>query len=166
MGAKQFAALLSIAFIIAGIISLVMKGGPLLSIDFTGGTIAQIQFNKDVNISELRNTLAEYGFKNAEIIEFGSPKEVLIKTQFTGSSNEISEKLTTALGETFALRRVESVGPKIGNELQQDALVAIGLALMMILLYVIKLLIYQRILILIPLICPKVFYWLLMNYLM
>ena len=136
MGAKQLTALLSIAFIVAGIVSLVMKGGPLLSIDFTGGTIAQIKFDQAVEVAKLRNTLGEYGFTNAEIIKFGSQKEVLIKTQFSGSSNEISEKLTTALGEIFTLRRVESVGPKIGRELQQDALVAIGLALMMILIYI------------------------------
>ena len=136
MGAKQFTALLSISLIIAGIVSLVMKGGPLLSIDFTGGTIAQIKFDQAVEVAELRNTLGEYGFTNAEIIKFGSQEEVLIKTQFSGSSNDISEKLTTALGETFILRRVESVGPKIGRELQQDALIAIGLALMMILIYI------------------------------
>jgi len=136
MGAKQLTALLSIALIVAGIVSLVMKGGPLLSIDFTGGTIAQIKFDQAVEVAKLRNTLGEYGFTNAEIIKFGSQEEVLIKTQFSGSSNEISEKLTTALGEIFTLRRVESVGPKIGRELQQDALVAIGLALMMILIYI------------------------------
>ena len=136
MGVKQFTALLSISLIVASIVSLVMKGGPLLSIDFTGGTIAQIKFDQAVDVAKLRNTLGEYGFTNAEIIKFGSQEEVLIKTQFSGSSNEISEKLTTALGETFTLRRVESVGPKIGRELQQDALVAIGLALMMILIYI------------------------------
>ena len=136
MEAQKFMSLLSIALIVAGIVSLVMKGGPLLSIDFTGGTIAQIKFDQAVDVAKLRNTLGEYGFTNAEIIKFGSVEEVLIKTQFSGSSNEISEKLTTALGETFTLRRVESVGPKIGRELQQDALVAIGLALMMILIYI------------------------------
>ena len=136
MGAQKFTALFSIAIIIAGIVSLIMKGGPLLSIDFTGGTIAQIKFEQAINISELRNILGKYGFANAQIIEFGSPDEVLIKTQFIGSSDEISEKLTIALGKKFNLRRVESVGPKIGKELQKDALVAIGLALIMILIYI------------------------------
>ena len=136
MGAQKFTALFSIALIVSGIASLAVQGGPLLSIDFTGGTIAQIKFNQAVEVAKLRNTLGEYGFINAEIIKFGSQEEVLIKTQFSGSSNEISEKLTTALGEIFTLRRVESVGPKIGRELQQDALVAIGLALMMILIYI------------------------------
>jgi len=133
---QKFTSLLSIALIIAGITSLVMKGGPLLSIDFTGGTVAQVQFDKDVELTSLRSTLSEYGFKGAEIVEFGSPDEVLIKTQLSGSSSEISEKLTTALGETFTLRRVESVGPKIGKELQTDALKAIGLALLLILIYI------------------------------
>ena len=133
---QKFCALLSIALIISGIASLIMKGGPLLSIDFTGGTVAQVKFDKDVELTSLRSTLSEYGFKGAEIVEFGSPDEVLIKTQLSGSSSEISEKLTTALGETFTLRRVESVGPKIGKELQTDALKAIGLALLLILIYI------------------------------
>ena len=132
---QKFTSLLSIALIIAGIASLIMKGGPLLSIDFTGGTVAQVKFEKDVELTSLRSTLSEFGFKGAEIVEFGSPDEVLIKTQL-GSSSEISVKLTTALGETFTLRRVESVGPKIGKELQTDALKAIGLALLLILIYI------------------------------
>lgn len=133
---QKFTAFLSIALIIAGITSLVMKGGPLLSIDFTGGTVAQVKFESPVELGQLRNTLSEYGFKGAEIVEFGSPDEVLIKTQFSGSSSEISEKLALALGNIFTLRRVESVGPKIGKELQNDALKAIGLALLLILIYI------------------------------
>ena len=69
MGVKQLTAFLSIALIVAGIVSLVLKGGPLLSIDFTGGTIAQIKFDQAVDISKLRNTLGEYGFKNAAIMD-------------------------------------------------------------------------------------------------
>ena len=133
---QKLTGLLSIVLIIAGITSLIMKGGPLLSIDFTGGTVAQIKFEKPVELGQLRNTLSDYGFNGAEIVEFGSPDEILIKTQFTGSSSEISEKLTLALGKTFILRRVESVGPKIGKELQSDALKAIGLALLLILIYI------------------------------
>ena len=133
---QKFTAFLSIALIIAGITSLIMKGGPLLSIDFTGGTVAQVKFENPVELAQLRSILSEYGFKGAEIVEFGSPDEVLIKTQFSGSSSEISEQLTLALGNTFTLRRVESVGPKIGKELQNDALKAIGFALLLILMYI------------------------------
>ena len=133
---QKITGFLSIALIVAGIASLIMKGGPLLSIDFTGGTVAQVKFEKPVELGQLRETLSDYGFKGAEIVEFGSPDEILIKTQFSGSSSEISEKLTLALGKTFILRRVESVGPKIGKELQSDALKAIGLALLLILIYI------------------------------
>jgi preprotein translocase subunit SecF len=133
---QKIAGFLSITLIVAGIASLIIKGGPLLSIDFTGGTVAQIKFEKPVELGHLRETLSDYGFEGAEIVEFGSPDEVLIKTQFSGSSSEISEQLTLALGKTFTLRRVESVGPKIGKELQNDALKAIGLALLLILIYI------------------------------
>ena len=133
---QKIAGFLSITLIVAGIASLIMKGGPLLSIDFTGGTVAQVKFEKPVELGQLRETLSDYGFEGAEIVEFGSPDEVLIKTQFSGSSSEISEQLTLALGKTFTLRRVESVGPKIGKELQNDALKAIGLALLLILMYI------------------------------
>ncbi len=133
---QKIAGFLSITLIVAGIASLIIKGGPLLSIDFTGGTVAQVKFEIPVELGQLRETLSDYGFEGAEIVEFGSPDEVLIKTQFSGSSSEISEQLTLALGKTFTLRRVESVGPKIGKELQNDALKAIGLALLLILIYI------------------------------
>ena len=133
---QKIASFLSIVLIISGIASLIMKGGPLLSIDFTGGTVVQVKFDKPVKLTQLRSILSEYGFKGAEIVEFGSPDEVLIKTQLSGSNSEIYEKLTSALGKTFTLRRVESVGPKIGKELQADALKAIGLALLLILMYI------------------------------
>ena len=133
---QKFTSLLSIVLIIFGITSLFIKGGPLLSIDFTGGTVAQVKFDEVVDLISLRSTLSEFGFKGAEIVEFGSPDEVLIKSQISGSTSEISEKLTDGLGKTFTLRRVESVGPKIGKELQTDALKAIGLALLLILIYI------------------------------
>ena len=133
---QKVTAFISIILIISGITSLIIKGGPLLSIDFTGGTVVQVKFNKALEITQLRTNLSKYGFKDAEIVEFGSPDEVLIKTKSSGSSSEISEKLTFAIGETFVLRRVESVGPKIGKELQFDALKAISLALLLILIYI------------------------------
>ncbi|MBT7377202.1 MAG: protein translocase subunit SecF [Candidatus Marinimicrobia bacterium] len=136
VGKSAIAKFLSMALIIAGLASLVMKGGPELSIDFTGGTIAQLQFNNAVDVSELRSTLAENGFESSEIITFGSPNEVLIKTQFSGANSELESNLRTAIKSEFQVRRVESVGPKIGKELQSDALSAILLSLLLILVYI------------------------------
>ena len=136
VGKNKVMALFSLCLIISAIISLIMKDGPNLSIDFTGGTIAQLKFEKEIEITELRDRLKGNEFNDAEIVEFGSSREVLIKTQFSGSNNEISEKLNFQLDEKFTLRRVESVGPKIGKELQSDAILAIILALSMILIYI------------------------------
>ena len=133
---SAIAKFLSMALIIVGLASLAMKGGPALSIDFTGGTIAQLQFDKAVDVSELRTKLAENGFESSEIITFGSPNEVLIKTQFSGANSELESNLRTAIKSEFQVRRVESVGPKIGKELQSDALSAILLSLLLILIYI------------------------------
>jgi len=133
---QKYTKFFSIILISIGILSLISKSGPLLSIDFTGGTIAQIKFNKSIEIVDLREKLSNHGFKGAEIVEFGSPNEILIKTKISGSIADISEKLNRAIDKTFELRRVESVGPKIGKELQSDAFKAIALALMLILIYI------------------------------
>ena len=133
---SAIAKFLSIVLIIVGLTSLIMKGGPALSIDFTGGTIAQLQFEKVVDVSELRTKLAENKFDGSEIITFGSPNEVLIKTQFSGSNSELESNLRSAIKSEFQIRRVESVGPKIGRELQSDALSAILLSLLLILIYI------------------------------
>ena len=133
---QKIAALLSMIFVIAGIGSLISKEGPKLSIDFTGGTVAQLKFNSDIQINQLRTSLIEFGFEGAEIVEFGSSNEILIKTQLSGSTDDIFQKLKASLGDTFVLRRVESVGPKIGKELQTDAIKAIGLALLLIVIYI------------------------------
>ena len=136
VGKSTIAKYLSMALIIAGLASLAMKGGPELSIDFTGGTIAQLQFDNAVDVSELRTTLAENGFESSEIITFGSPNEVLIKTQFSGANSELESNLRSAIKSEFQVRRVESVGPKIGKELQSDAMSAILLSLLLILIYI------------------------------
>ena len=136
VGKSAIAKFLSMALIIAGLASLGMKGGPALSIDFTGGTIAQLQFEKAVEVGELRNLLAENGFESSEIITFGSPNEILIKTQFSGANSELESNLKSAIKSEFQVRRVESVGPKIGKELQSDALSAILLSLLLILIYI------------------------------
>ena len=136
VGKSTIAKYLSMTLIIAGLASLAMKGGPELSIDFTGGTIAQLQFDNAVDVSELRTTLAENGFESSEIITFGSPNEVLIKTQFSGANSELESNLRSAIKSEFQVRRVESVGPKIGKELQSDAMSAILLSLLLILIYI------------------------------
>ena len=64
MGMQRYFSFLSIILIFSGLASLFIKGGPALSIDFKGGTLIQIKFEKDINISELRDLLFNNGFDN------------------------------------------------------------------------------------------------------
>ena len=133
----SYAFIFSTVIILLGIISLVYNGGPSLSIDFTGGNIAQLKFDQKVNILEIRNSLVEGGVKGAEIIEFGSPYEILIKAPIS-QQNEINllETLKNKINISFSVERFEKIGPKIGTELRSDAINAILLALILISIYI------------------------------
>ena len=66
-------------FILAGIISLALRGGPVLGIDFTGGTIVQIQMESSPDVSELRSSLDELNIGISEVQTFGSSNEIIIR---------------------------------------------------------------------------------------
>lgn len=134
---RKITTIISIIFICIAIISLIVKGGPDLSIDFTGGTIVQIKFDKPLGIVSLRSILEENNLGNSEIIEFGGHDEFLLRAQTTGSSEEFLSTMKTALGDmNFEIRRVETVGPRIGRELRAEAIYAILIALVGILFYI------------------------------
>jgi len=128
---------LSSLIIFIGITSLILNKGPNLSIDFTGGTIAQIIFSKDITINQIRDTLKKTSLHDCEIIEFGKKNEFRIKTNIKGDSSEISAILLGSfINQELEIRRIENVGPKIGGELQLQALYAIALALLMLMIYI------------------------------
>ena len=130
------AASISTICIIIGITSLIYKGGPSLSIDFTGGNIAQLKFEEIIDISEIRLSLSENGLQGAEIIEFGSPKEILIKTQYGGENKKLISILKNGISIPFDIERFEKIGPKIGSELRSDAINALLIALLLISIYI------------------------------
>jgi len=134
---KTIAFGISLALIIAGLASITMNGGLGLSIDFTGGTVIQVLFEKAPDITEIRTNLESNGFGSAEVIEFGSPNELLIKTDIIENTEDANQKLSSALGNyKYEIRRVEMVGPKIGSELRKDAIYAIIMALIGIMIYI------------------------------
>tara|TARA_B100001250_G_scaffold413248_1_gene446773 strand:+ start:298 stop:1188 length:891 start_codon:yes stop_codon:yes gene_type:complete len=130
------AAIFSIIFILSGIMSLIYKGGPSLSIDFTGGNIVQLKFEDNVDISSIRLSIIDSGLPNPEIIEFGSPSEILIKTQYNGSGSQLIQILKDSISTPFNVERYEAIGAKIGSELASDALNAIIVALLLITIYI------------------------------
>tara|TARA_B100000686_G_C16792550_1_gene979817 strand:- start:1692 stop:2588 length:897 start_codon:yes stop_codon:yes gene_type:complete len=138
---RKFGFVISGSFILAGIVSLLLQGGPALSIDFTGGTLAQIQFNQPPDIGKVRSALDKMNIGVGEVQTFGAPNEILIRLQVDNSKNDPAVELKKALQSEFPtekldFRRIEKVGPKIGSELKGKALFAIITAIIGILIYI------------------------------
>ena len=143
MGKRRTAFLLSGCLIIAGIISLIVHGGPNYGIDFAGGTLVQVKFSQSVSLDEIRGSL-----KDAELAgtiqRFGGEGvgEYLIRMQTSSSDLEglsanINDALAKRFGEeSFEIRRTEMVGPKVGKDLRKKGLQAIIASLIGILIYI------------------------------
>jgi len=133
--------LFSSTLIILGIISLLVNKGPNLSIDFTGGTVIRIELNQNIQIDEVRFILSQSSLNSSEIteiFEIGNPKkEFRIKTKMNSNTSELNKELLGLLSNfNPEIRKIENVGPKIGGELQMQAVYAICLALIMLMIYI------------------------------
>jgi preprotein translocase subunit SecF len=109
-------------------------------LDFTGGTLVELSYPDSANISEIRQTLLLGGFEGAQVANFGSSKEVLIKLPGTVSDSLGSEIVSllssSSLDQEIDLRRIEYVGPQIGSELRDDGGTAMLIALAFMMLYI------------------------------
>lgn len=129
----------SAILIIISIFSLFTKGLNF-GIDFAGGTVIQIKYEKEAPISDIRNLLKETSHSNAAITKFGSDEEIIIR--MTGSTStlgsDIGEELKTVLASTgnFEIRRVDMVGAKVGDELAEKGLMSLLLSFIGIIIYV------------------------------
>jgi preprotein translocase SecF subunit len=136
--------ILSLALIVVGLVSVAIHKGFNTSIDFAGGTLVEVRFEPAVPLEEVRSVVERAGFSGAEVTHFGAEEEILIKVKAIGDAAEASERITLALREHFTesftgadgLRRVESVGPKIGGELKTAAFWAIIYSLAGIVVYI------------------------------
>ena len=140
MGKSKIAIAISITLMLISYAILATKGFNY-GIDFAGGTIVQVKYDKKAPIDEIRERLqGNKLFDNASITEFGSPNEVVIRMKTsTGSvSKDIGDVTRQALKGTgnFEIRRVDMVGPKVGNELREKGLMSMLLAIAGILIYV------------------------------
>ena len=141
LGKRHLALIFSSILIIGSIASLAVSGLKL-GIDFTGGTLVEVGYKQSVDISVLRNSLTEAGFPDATVQHFGTTKDVLIRIKpRDGVSNaELSTKVLEAVNkdavEPADLRRVEFVGPQVGDELAEDGGLALLYSMFGILIYV------------------------------
>ncbi len=136
---------LSIALTLATVASIAARGGLRYSIDFTGGTLVQLDFEEPIEPQILRSALAAMeGVRSSEVQRFGDPSDVVVRAQVPGGQEDefgdrIQEHLRQAPeleGRPFSVVRTEAVGPKIGEELKRQAVMAILYALALILIYV------------------------------
>jgi preprotein translocase subunit SecF len=98
---RKKAFILSLVLIVAGLVSLIIRGGPNLSIDFEGGTLIQVRFDKPVPIGELRDVVANSGYSGGEIQAFGQPNEYIIKIERISETALASSKLLDALNGAY-----------------------------------------------------------------
>ncbi|MCS5621604.1 MAG: hypothetical protein NZ656_06625, partial [Nitrospinaceae bacterium] len=154
MGKTRLAVTLSTVMILAGIASIVVKGGLNLSIDFKGGTLVAVNYTEDVDITEVRSVLANvsidgqlFDFSHAEIKHFGDESNIAVRIpSLEDEPDQFPQKFVDNMANAFPNRvpedendfilSIEKVGPKIGAELSGDAVMAIIWALLLILIYI------------------------------
>ena len=116
--------------------------GLQMGIDFTGGTLIEIGYQKAADLNVLRNTLDTQGFDDATVQNFGTAKDVLIRLKpHEGiSSADLSTKVLEAINKTTtepaSIRRVEYVGPQVGDDLAEDGFLALLYSTIAILIYI------------------------------
>jgi preprotein translocase SecF subunit len=141
IGKRRWAYLASAVFIALGLISLVARGGLRTDIDFAGGSLVQVQFERAPTIDRIRAALASANLGDSLIQEFGDPREFIIRLKLGAEPADAGKTVEQALARDaslgpFQIRRVEYVGPQVGRELQLQALYAVLAGLVGILLYV------------------------------
>ncbi len=140
MSKKLITLLVSLTLVTASYMVLATKGLNY-GIDFAGGTLIQVKYDKAAPISEMRALISKDTlFDGASISEFGSPDEVVIRVRTSSSSvttdmGDVAREVLKGSGN-FEIRRVDIVGPKVGNELREKGVMAMILAIVGILIYV------------------------------
>ena len=140
MGMRKVTSIVSASLIIFSISTLSYQGLNL-GIDFTGGTLVEVGYPEAVNLDKLRQSFSDSEFNDVAIQYFGSAKEILIRMppQQGLNSADVSSKLLDLLSSnnfSAEMRRVEFVGPQVGEELREDGGLAMLYALLCIMVYV------------------------------
>ena len=141
MAQRRLAVIISLCAIVLAAGSLFVRGLNL-GVDFTGGTLIELGYTQPADISAIREALAEQGLGDASVQQFGTPQDVLIRIAGSGEasqaelSNQVYTKLAQAADTEVTLRRVEFVGPQVGEELTEDGALAVLVALIAIMIYV------------------------------
>lgn len=146
MGLRYIALVLSAILILGSIASLATRGLSL-GLDFTGGTQIEVGYDKPADLNRIRGQLSEAGFGNAVVVHFGADTEVLVKMQLASGSEvqdpsvyaKLGDEVLAVLrseGHEVELRRVDFVGPQVGEELWNEGGLGMLFALAVVMIYV------------------------------
>ena len=140
-------AIITVAWMLLGLGSFFVTGNVNYSIEFTGGTLMQLEFKQPPDVARIRSSLDAGGIRGAEIQQYGSPREFTVRArdreavarQASGAESvgrEIEGVLTKAFGaNAFTVVRTEAVGPRVGGELRRGALIAVLISFLITLIY-------------------------------
>lgn len=131
---KKFFILVSASLVFFSFI-LIFSKGLNLGVDFKGGTTIEIRLEKKMDIEKIRNSLSKSKINNFSVKEFGTVNDLLIYIDNSISPNDIKNFLEKDLKEKITIRKIETVGPKVGSELIKSAFYSILLCLIAIFLY-------------------------------
>ncbi len=145
IGRRRIGYLISLAIIVPGLLMLLIRGVNY-SVEFTGGTLLQVESETPVDVGRVRSALAAVGIQGAELQTFGSDRELVIRARVARQGTDANDTpatsgaVRTALDQTigagqYTVVRTEAVGPKVGSELRQKAVIAILLSFAVVLMY-------------------------------
>ncbi|MCQ2036394.1 MULTISPECIES: protein translocase subunit SecF [Stutzerimonas stutzeri subgroup] len=138
MGVRHVAFALTVVLTVASLASLVVKGLNF-GLDFTGGTLIELGYERPVELQQVRGQLEQSGFGDAVVQSFGATTDVLVR--MPGDDPQLGERIADALrgadsANSVSVKRVEFVGPAVGEELRDQGGLGMLLALGGILVYV------------------------------
>jgi preprotein translocase subunit SecF len=143
VGKRRWFYIASVGAVILAIVSIALRGGLNYGIDFTGGTLIQVRFEKAVTVDQVRRGLDQIKLGSSAVIQqFGGPEEHLIRLPHAPDERpeDITKRVQAALeassGGRAEIRRMEFVGPQVGRDLQFQALYAVLAGMAGILIYV------------------------------
>lgn len=138
MAARKIALLFS-ALLLCGSLFSLSTQGLRLGLDFTGGTLIEVGYDRAANLEVLRSTLLKNDYRDAQVINFGSDSEVLIRLPQANSSG-LGDAVLAALQQQYSgniqLKRIEYVGPQVGEELREQGGMGLLIALLCVMVYV------------------------------
>ncbi|MBN2289596.1 MAG: protein translocase subunit SecF, partial [Candidatus Glassbacteria bacterium] len=141
IGYRKKAITASLIAIGIGLLSLILHGGPRYSIDFTGGAAITFKFDKEISVEQVRDAVSRAGMTSYEVTHFGDRRHIFIRLQITDSNQGYMAAIESQFNRLFPDNRYlieqnDLVGPKIGTELREKALLALLFSLIGIIIYI------------------------------